>query len=74
VSAKLPESLILGMIDGQWPVQAFTLDTHALSWAGSRCDEDRDRVRLWRVDLTTVRPMRLVPAVPERLEEVSDGS
>lgn len=62
-----PETLIIGMIDGQWPVQAFTVDAHALAWFQDGTDRPGNRRRLWRVTLTDATPLAIVPAVPARL-------
>ena len=71
MSAKLPESLILGMLDHEWPVHAVLDPAQALRWVAN-CN-DRDRPRLWLVDLTNLRMLRVVPPVEARLEEVPDG-
>lgn len=69
MSATLPTMLILGMLDHEWPVHAFVDESAALHWAATL--NDRDRPRLWLVDLTNVRALRVVPATAARLEEVS---
>lgn len=63
--AELPDTLILGMIDGEWAVQAFTSDEHAVAWVDQkRNGPARRRVLLWRVQLANPEPLLVIPPTP----------
>jgi hypothetical protein len=69
VKTKLPAELWLGMVDGQWPVQTFVNEGHALYWAATPSIEETRRV--WKVRLVDVTELRLVQ-VPDRFEAIPD--
>lgn len=52
-----PETLILGMHKGEWPVQAFVNEAHAIVWA----DKDPIQRRLRRVRLELIEELEFVP-------------
>lgn len=39
---KPPTEIILGLTIGEWPIQTFTLEVHAITWVGM--DPKRRRV------------------------------
>ena len=61
-----PETAIVGMQRGKWPVQIFTESGHALGWI----EEEPDVRRLRRVRLLLVNEMRYIPPGPGRLVDV----
>ena len=59
-------SLLLGMVEGEWPVRAFTEECHAMNWlrrAGGT------RTRLWRVSIHDPVELRLVEPLPYLQEQ-----
>lgn len=59
-----PDELILGMVRGQWPVQAFTNQTHALVWVA----EDPVVRHLRRVSVALVSELTYVAPSEPKLE------
>lgn len=55
--AKPPEDVIVGMVRGEWPVQLFTVDAHAIHWASSL--ESGQTKYLWRARLTDLVPIEV---------------
>lgn len=52
-----PTTLLLGMVQGEWPIHAFTEEAQAMHWlrgAGS------SRRRVWRVNVSDLVELRLV--------------
>lgn len=63
-----PADVIVGMVRGQWPVQTFTVDQHAIVWAQQA---PAGEVRyLWRARLTDLVPLEVVSPGPATLVEV----
>ncbi len=63
-----PAELILGKVRGQWPIEAFISDAHAINWAET---VTRGRAQLWRVTISNPIPLAIVPPGPARLTEVA---
>jgi hypothetical protein len=61
-----PDELYLGTIEGEWLVQAFTAETHVVSWLSEKGDHCR---HAWKVHLDEVTEMVLTPPVAARLTE-----
>ena len=73
MAAELPDEIFLGKQDGEWPIQAFVSEAHALGWLdGGEKTAYRTR-RLWKVRIATVTEMTLIPPVPARLTEKDHG-
>lgn len=68
-TGQLPKSIILGMTIGQWPVQAFTAEAHALDWIA----RDTDLRRLWRCTLVDPVELEYVPPGEARLVEKGES-
>jgi hypothetical protein len=67
---RVPDELIIGMIDGQWPVVAFTTEGHAIAWFSSRsADHPAGKRRLWRVKIVGAVELELTQPVERRLIE-----
>lgn len=59
-----PDELILGMVRGEWPVQAFTNETHALSWV----KDDPILRHLRRVSVSMISELTFIAPSAPRLE------
>lgn len=58
-----PEALYVGMTKGQWPIQTFVSERHAMDWL-AQDDDIRPRRRLWHVRLTGAVELRYVAPEP----------
>jgi hypothetical protein len=67
----LPENVFIGGINGKWPLQIFAGDEHAKYWLEH--PEDGEKRRLFRVRLTEVTELRLIPAGESRLAIMVEG-
>jgi hypothetical protein len=61
---QLPETLIIGMIEGQWPVHVFTAEAHALHCVS----EDPTARQVWEIEVADPVRLRFVPPTEPRLE------
>lgn len=59
----LPETVIIGMVRGEWPVRFYTHELDALGWVA----QDPEAFRLWRVGLVIQEELVYVPPVPHSL-------
>ncbi len=66
---ELPDEMFLGRQRGEWPVQAFTSEAHAVGWLDGGDKTGVHTRRLWKVRLAVVTEMTLIPPVPARLTE-----
>jgi hypothetical protein len=55
--SELPQTAVLGMQRGEWPVRIFVRDVHAIHWMS----ENPSNREIWRVDIANVRKLRYVP-------------
>lgn len=60
-----PTELLIGITNGEWPVYAFENDRHAISFLNDPTDGHRRRV--WRVNLTVVNELEVLPPSEPRL-------
>jgi hypothetical protein len=58
-----PSELILGLTVGEWPVAAFTVDSHAIAWV----QKDPGRRKLWKCQVVNPIELRYVPPGEARL-------
>jgi hypothetical protein len=58
-----PEITHLGMVSGEWPVMAFTSESHAAHWAAAH-----ERRYVWAVASIELGPPLHGRAIPERYE------
>lgn len=60
-TTKPPNELWLGMVNGQWPVHAFTVERDALRFLESACAGERRHV--WKATVTDLQEfVRVAPA------------
>ena len=66
-----PGELFLGTEEGTWPVQAFTSESHVVSWLSENKDHRR---HAWKVRVEVVCEMELTPPVAAKLAEKETGT
>lgn len=66
MSHQIPETLILGTVSNEWPIQAFTSESHAMTWLREKSGRKLTRVTISdEVELRLVAPEAYLEPVPE---------
>lgn len=60
-TGRAPQSIILGLTIGEWPVMAFSNDASGIAHATSWISEQPTKRRLWECTLINVRELEYVP-------------
>lgn len=63
MAEQLPGQLWFGTVRGQWPIQVWESEVHAVAWYTDR--ERGERKQLWRAEVTNVQEYEVV--IPEPL-------
>jgi hypothetical protein len=63
----------IGKTDGEWPLEIFTAEDHAVMWLSEPAAPGSiKRRRLWRASISYVSELDLMPPVPARLRVKND--
>ena len=63
-----PKEVYIGTVDGQWPIQAFTEQSHAIRWMqDTEAKEGEHRVHLWLCRLDVQHELTVLPPSAPRL-------
>lgn len=66
---NIPDELLIGIIQTQWPIKIFYDDrTAAAEWLAEGSSEPGNRRRVYRVKLEPMEELTYIPPVPASLE------